>query len=208
MVKLQHTVLDTWICKLEKLTYNWNLHKYTWKTSKLWLLSGLHYYYVDIVGSPNTATCRLFSQLSHNGFCARHLPSEPSLDKSPNTSSAANMSIRFTTRPPTKGGRPSASLSSVRPPCVVLPPFQHRQRHDTENSKQIFPEKELNCLSPNSYIHVSVSDLYIPTISLPILLQEKRWTDPGNIWIAHRYMNVEIGTKAPHFFFWEHINRN
>jgi hypothetical protein len=30
-------------------------------------------------------------------------------------------------------------------------------------------------------IHGSVSDLYIPTISLPILLQEKMWTDPGNI---------------------------
>ncbi len=27
------------------------------------------------------------------------------------------------------------------------------------------------------YIHVSVSGLYIPTIGLPILLQENRWTD-------------------------------
>jgi hypothetical protein len=26
---------------------------------------------------------------------------------------------------------------------------------------------------PNPFIHVSVSDLYIPTIGLPILLQEK-----------------------------------
>ncbi len=37
------------------------------------------------------------------------------------------------------------------------------QRHSAENSKQIFPEKELRGLSPNLYIHVSVSDLYIPT---------------------------------------------
>ncbi len=44
------------------------------------------------------------------------------------------------------------------------------QRHNTENSKQIFPEKELCYLSRNSHIHVSVSDLYIPTIGLPILL--------------------------------------
>ena len=58
----------------------------------------------------------------------------------------------------------------------------------------MFPEKELRSLSPNSYIYVSVSDLYIPTIGLPILLQENRWTDRGNIQIAHRYMNVEIGT--------------
>jgi hypothetical protein len=38
------------------------------------------------------------------------------------------------------------------------------QRHNTENSKQIFPERELRGLNPNFQIHVSVSDLYIPTI--------------------------------------------
>ncbi len=44
------------------------------------------------------------------------------------------------------------------------------------NLKQIFPEKELRGHSPNSYIHVSVSDLYIPTIGrLPILLQGRLW---------------------------------
>jgi hypothetical protein len=47
---------------------------------------------------------------------------------------------------------------------------------------QIFPEKELRGYSPNSYIHVSVSDLYIPVIGLPILLQENRWTERGNIY--------------------------
>jgi hypothetical protein len=43
-------------------------------------------------------------------------------------------------------------------------------------------EKELHGLSPNFHIHVSVSvsDLYIPTIGLPILLQENMWTDLGN----------------------------
>ncbi len=35
--------------------------------------------------------------------------------------------------------------------------------HCTENSKQIFPEMKLCGLVPNLYIHVSVSDLYIPT---------------------------------------------
>jgi hypothetical protein len=50
------------------------------------------------------------------------------------------------------------------------------QRHNTENSKQIFPGKEL--------------------IALPILLQENRRAERGNIKIAHRHMNMEIGTEG------------
>ncbi len=46
------------------------------------------------------------------------------------------------------------------------------QRQNTANSKQIFPEKEYRGLSPNFHIHVSVRDLYIPTIGLPLLLEE------------------------------------
>ncbi len=46
------------------------------------------------------------------------------------------------------------------------------QRKNTEISKQIFPEKEYQGLSPNFHIHASVSNLYIPTIGLPILLEE------------------------------------
>jgi hypothetical protein len=36
----------------------------------------------------------------------------------------------------------------------------------------MFLDKELRGHSPKFYLHVSVSDLYIPTIGLPILLQE------------------------------------
>ncbi len=36
-------------------------------------------------------------------------------------------------------------------------------------------------LPPTFNIHVSGSDLYIPTIGLPILLQENIWADPRNI---------------------------
>jgi hypothetical protein len=46
------------------------------------------------------------------------------------------------------------------------------QRQNSEISKQIFPEKEYRGPSPNFRIHASVSDLYIPTIGLPILLEE------------------------------------
>jgi hypothetical protein len=55
------------------------------------------------------------------------------------------------------------------------------QRYYTENSKHIFPEKELRGHSHNSYIHISVCDLYIPTTGQPILLQENRWTNRGNM---------------------------
>jgi hypothetical protein len=46
------------------------------------------------------------------------------------------------------------------------------QRTNTENPKQLFLDKKLRGHSPNFYIHVSVGDLYIPMIDLPILLQE------------------------------------
>jgi hypothetical protein len=46
------------------------------------------------------------------------------------------------------------------------------QRQNAENLKQIFPEKEYRCLSPDFHIHVSVSELYIPTMGLPVLLEE------------------------------------
>jgi hypothetical protein len=86
--------------------------------------------------------------------------------------------------------------------------FAALQRHNTENSKLIFPEKELR-LGPDFHIHVSVSALYIPTIGLPILLQENMWTDTGNIciYIAHRQMNGEIETEAVQFLFWEYTNK-
>ncbi len=58
------------------------------------------------------------------------------------------------------------------------------QRHNTENSKHIFPGKELRGLSPSFHIHMSPSDLYIPTIGLPFLLQENMWTDPVGIYIS------------------------
>jgi hypothetical protein len=47
--------------------------------------------------------------------------------------------------------------------------------------KLLFPKQNYNVLSPSPYTHISVRDLYISRIGLPILLQENMWTDPGNI---------------------------
>jgi hypothetical protein len=47
--------------------------------------------------------------------------------------------------------------------------------------KLLFPKQNYNVLSPSSYTNISVRDLYISRIGLPILLQENMWTDPGNI---------------------------
>ncbi len=61
--------------------------------------------------------------------------------------------------------------------------------HCFENPIYVFPEMKLCDLIPKSYSHVTVSDLCIPRIGGPILLQENRQTDPGNLKIVHRYIN-------------------
>jgi hypothetical protein len=53
-------------------------------------------------------------------------------------------------------------------PCMFLPTLQ---RQNAENWKQIF-QKEYRGLSPNFHLHVSVSEIYIPTMGLPVLLEE------------------------------------
>ncbi len=83
------------------------------------------------------------------------------------------------------GWGPGAGTTSPPPPPPPppLPPpspdLQVRQvtsytakTKNTEISKQIFPEKEYRGLGPNVHINASVSDLYISTISLSILLEE------------------------------------
>jgi hypothetical protein len=68
------------------------------------------------------------------------------------------------------------------------------ERHNTENLKKIFPEKELRGHSPNSYIHDFVSDLYISLIGLHILLQEIGGPNMG-IYSTDRSQTHECGNK-------------
>ncbi len=84
------------------------------------------------------------------------------------------------------------------------------QRHNPENSKQTFPEKELRSLSPNSYIHVSVSHLYIPRVGPHTWLQQNRQKDPGNCWNweTEQCNSVLEITRLHSFIFSEYINGN
>jgi hypothetical protein len=67
----------------------------------------------------------------------------------------------------------------------------------------IFSEKEYRGLGPNFHIHASVSDLYIPTVGLPILLEEICTPILG---LYKSHMNVEIWAEAALFPEKEYIN--
>ncbi len=63
--------------------------------------------------------------------------------------------------------------TSLRVVTEIEPPLQ---RTNTENSKQIFPEKELRGHSPNFHIYVSMSVFYIP-------YGRSAYSSAGNMWI-------------------------
>ncbi len=44
----------------------------------------------------------------------------------------------------------------------------------------LISKTDYNVLSPNSYTHISMRNLYISRIGLSFLLQQNIWTDPGN----------------------------
>jgi hypothetical protein len=63
-------------------------------------------------------------------------------------------------------------------------PIKHQRNkrlHCRQDPIYVFPEIKLYSLVPNFRIHVSVSDLCIPTIGPPTLLQQNRRTNRGNI---------------------------
>jgi hypothetical protein len=81
---------------------------------------------------------------------------------------------------------PSAQLpqSSMVYPYSMGPlshPLPFSVKHCSGNPIYLFPEMKLHSLVPNSYVHVSVMDLYIPMISLLIWLQQNRQTNPKKL---------------------------
>ncbi len=60
--------------------------------------------------------------------------------------------------------------------------------------KLLFPKQNYNVLSLSSFTHISVRYLCISLTGLPILLQGKMWTDPGNI---NRSQTYECGNWDP-----------
>jgi hypothetical protein len=73
--------------------------------------------------------------------------------------------------------------ASFRTLCTVFSTSnEEKAQLNTENTNYEFPEMKLQGLRgpvPNSYIHVFVSDLYIPRIGH--WLQQNKLIDPGNI---------------------------
>ncbi len=95
------------------------------------------------------------------------------------------------------GGGGRGAIRTVGPGKYTL------QRQNTENSKQIFPAKELQGLQ-SQFLHSCFCErfiLYIPVISLPILLQENRCSNVVGIYrsLTDTWM-WKVGLRPRKFF--------
>ncbi len=102
--------------------------------------------------------------------------------------------------------------ASKEPPPADKPEIEYLFKGDqvcTAKKFRFMYYQKRNCAAsvPISTFMCLWAIYIISTIGPPIFLQQNRPTDRVNIQIAHRNMNVGIGTVAEQFIFWEYLFR-
>ncbi len=101
------------------------------------------------------------------------------------------------------GLRPRYSFSGIV--CFEISVFCLCSAHCNENLIYIFLFWELRGLSPNFHVCVSVSDFHIPRIGPHISCSRIVRSIVGIYKMAHRHLNVDVGTVATQFLFWVYL---